>query len=63
MNECRQCGFFTCQCKPIIKPPLGLMPRYQWVEERKKEIIRAMDRYSSAEKVIPREWIEELSNL
>ena len=66
MNYCRVCGFYKCQCvvrAQVEKPPLGLTPRYMWISERKSDIIRAMDRYSSAGKVIPREWIEELANL
>lgn len=66
MNYCKVCGYFTCQCawRPQIKkPPLGLIPRQVWIDERRREIIRAMDSYSSAGKVIPREWIEELANL
>ena len=66
MRPCKACGYMVCRCTPIgdeVTPPLGLTPRYMWISERKSDIIRAMDRYSSAGKVIPREWIEELANL
>ena len=47
----------------IIKPPLGLTPR--WVHEMKRfeEIIAAMKRYSEAGLPVPTEWIEELDEL
>ena len=47
----------------IIKPPLGLTPRWIRDVERFEEIISAMKRYSQAGMPIPIEWIEEVDEL
>ena len=47
----------------IIKPPLGLTPRWIRDMERFEEIISAMKRYSQAGMPIPIEWIEEVDEL
>lgn len=41
------------------RPPLGLVPRYIRQEERLKEINEALQRYITAVKPIPSEWVEE----
>lgn len=45
------------------RPPLGLVPEFVHKECRAEEILLAMVRYSDADKVIPKEWIEELRDL
>lgn len=45
------------------KPPLGLTPKYIWEAQRVQAISEAMDRYMSANKAIPLEWIQEYNNL
>ena len=47
----------------VIKPPLGLTPKYIRNEQRMKEIRDAVVRYEEADKKIPIEWIEEYENL
>ena len=47
----------------IIKPPLGLKPRYIHEAGRAIEIMDACQRYSDAEKAIPAEWVAELREL
>lgn len=48
------------------QPPLGLQPlkiaEDQFNAVRINEILNAMARYTIAEKVIPKEWLEELFN-
>lgn len=44
-------------------PPLGLKPKWIHDAQRIREIFEAMERYSDAEKPIPREWIDELREL
>lgn len=46
--------------KPL-KPAFGLVPRFIFLEKRNSEIINTMVRYSKAGKIIPTEWIIELS--
>ncbi len=43
----------------VTKPPLGVMPRWRWLELRLEAIQEATDRYSEADKQIPLAWIEE----
>ena len=45
------------------KPPLGLMPKFLWDSERLSDITNAINRYLTAEKEIPIEWIEEYNKL
>ena len=47
----------------MIRPPLGLTPRWVHEMERFEEIIAAMKRYSEAGLSVPIEWIEELDEL
>ena len=47
----------------VEKPPLGLMPRYLYNEQRFQEIYSAISRYYQAGKAIPIEWIEEYNDI
>jgi hypothetical protein len=47
----------------IKKPPLGLIPKEIFQQNRALDIIAAMDRYVRADKPIPRAWITELDSL
>lgn len=42
-----------------IKPPLGLTPNDIWRLQRIQDIKQAMGRYISADKEIPKEWVNE----
>lgn len=48
---------------PTTKPPLGLMPRNIWIDNRKSEVIDAIHRYLDAGKDVPAAWLEELIEL
>lgn len=50
-------------CKKVVKPPLGLEPKYIWNARRIQNIIEATNRYTDAGKVIPTEWIDEYNEL
>lgn len=45
------------------KPPLGLMPRYIWLENRRDDIYDAIARYRAAGKDVSRDWLNELLDL
>jgi hypothetical protein len=45
------------------KPPIGLKSRFIVDRQRISEILGAMGRYNSADKAIPEEWMDELSDL
>jgi len=47
----------------IIKPPLGLKPRFIHDTERKKSIVDAILRYIESNQDIPIEWMEEYIEL
>jgi hypothetical protein len=47
----------------IVRPPLGLKPKWLHDSERKIDIIEAMERYAKVKKPIPIEWIDELKQL
>lgn len=51
------------ECQKQEKPPLGLKPKSIHDRERAMEIIAAMERYTNANKKIPREWICEIADL
>ena len=46
-----------------IKPPLGVIPRDMWDRKRQKELAAAMERYLEAGEKIPKEWIDEYSEI
>lgn len=46
----------------IKKPPVGLMPKYIWDEQRHEEVKDAIRRYLSEDCQIPTEWIEEYNS-
>jgi hypothetical protein len=43
----------------VTKPPLGLMPRWRWLELRRDAILDAMHRYRCAGKDVPEAWLAE----
>lgn len=45
------------------KPPLGVMPKYIWDKKRLSDLTSAMQRYLDAEKLIPKEWVDEYNEL
>lgn len=45
------------------KPPLGLMPKYLWDEQRLYDVCMAITKYYQACLEIPIEWIEEYNLL
>ena len=47
----------------IIKPPIGLIPKWVIDKERLNDIRGAIVRYYDAELKIPIEWIEEYNQL
>jgi len=47
----------------IIKPPIGVMPKWLWQKQRAKELLDAINRYVAANKEPKLEWIEELYEL
>lgn len=46
-----------------LKPPIGLVPRNVWKDQRKRDIIEAIRRYNDAGIRIPNHWINELASL
>jgi hypothetical protein len=51
----------TQKAAAIKKPPIGLMPKWLWIEQRMNEIARAIDRYRAAGMQIPKKWEKELA--
>jgi hypothetical protein len=47
----------------LVKPPVGLRPKYISDAERREEVKAAIVRYFNAELEIPVEWVEEYNNL
>ncbi|WP_315307267.1 hypothetical protein [Enterococcus devriesei] len=44
------------------KPPIGIIPKELWIEQRKLELKAAIKRYFEADFKVPIEWIEELNS-
>ena len=42
-------------------PPLGIVPRTFWIENRADDIMEAIERYRRGKYIIPVEWVEELA--
>lgn len=51
------------ELKQIVKPPIGLRPKWVSNIERLNEVRGAIVRYYDAELKIPIEWIEEYNQL
>lgn len=62
--QCLSCGWNE-EIKRIrkAKPPLGIMPRWLWYEQRLTELLQACDRYKAASMSIPQEWTHEVGVL
>jgi len=45
------------------KPPIGLMPRFIWKQERIYDIVMAIDRYTTSRTPVPLEWVEEYNEM
>jgi len=45
------------------RTPIGLLPRYIWVEKRLEDVKNAIERYQEVDKKLPMEWILELLDL
>jgi hypothetical protein len=52
---------------PVVKPPIGVMPKYVWDEQvndsRKAQLLSAIERYRAAGKPVKDEWVKELAVL
>lgn len=49
--------------KRAIKPPLGIVPKFIWKEQRLMNLREAIDRYLDANLKVPVTWIEEYNEL
>ena len=47
----------------LKKPPLGVMPKIFWVEQRIKDIGDAINRFRKAGKPVPRAFFDEIQEL
>jgi hypothetical protein len=56
--ECSKCGESW-----HAKPPLGVMSRKLWDEQRANDLAAAIARYTTAGFRVPVEWIEEYNEL
>ena len=56
---------FSVYTKPnnCVKPPLGLRPRYIWLEARKKEITEALQRQLEEGESLNESWVDELKEV
>lgn len=50
-------------CIAPRKPPIGLVPRFIWNQERISDIVMAIDRYTVARNPVPIEWVEEYNEM
>lgn len=47
----------------VKQPPLGIMPRWRWLELRAMELQAAINRYMEAKVKVPEEWLDEKVDL
>lgn len=45
------------------KPPIGIKPRFVWLDDRKIEIKEAIRRYLNTDLKIPLEWVKEYNQI
>lgn len=58
-----QCNCYQNNPDYISKPTLGLTPKWLWIEQRRREIVAAIDRYKESGCIVPKEWEDELFDL
>jgi len=46
-----------------IKPPLGIIPRKFWLEQRLTNLDEAIERYNEAQKEVPQGWYAERNDI
>ena len=46
----------------LTPAPVGVEPRWHWVERRCQDLISAIERYSQSGHCIPPEWVRELAD-
>jgi len=67
IHTCQECGgtlsTHITPCPKKTKPPLGVMPRYIWLEQRIKDLMAATFRYQEAGFVAPSDWSREIDEL
>lgn len=49
--------------QPQIKPTLGIIPKKLWDEQRKNELVRAINDRLIAGQEVPIEWVSEYNSL
>ena len=50
----------------VIKPPIGIVPRWIWLGRRQNELAEAVQRYHDAglgDRVCVSEWIQEIQQI
>jgi len=47
----------------LVKPPLGIIPKKIWKEQRLGDLRDAVERYLEANQRVPIEWIKEYNEL
>lgn len=67
-NGCNVCSACESVVDPVYaarepKPPLGVMPRWLWLEQRYNDIHAAILRYQTAGFDVPVKWREERREL
>ncbi len=44
------------------KPPIGIVPKYLWKEQRRHDVSMAIISYVLSESIIPESWIKEYND-
>ena len=51
------------QAMQLTRPPLGITPRYIWLDQRRDDIKAAIVRMMEANRYIPTDWVTEYNDL
>lgn len=49
----------TDDWQPRPRPPLGVMPKWRWLELRQRELVKAVQRFRDDGAKVPTKWIME----
>jgi len=58
-NENRIYGVYIKEHDIAKKPPIGIVPRFIWLERRYTDLQEAIKRYTDAKLNVPAEWVDE----
>ena len=62
-QDCARCGRQSAGIVQSVAPPVGIEPRFLWLERRRDNLYLAVQRYRDATLAPNIEWLEEIVSI